>query len=65
MFICQKCRRQSSPGEKQFTRVMQTRDKVYLPRHKANRDESDDRGGRGVEIAREIKVCEGCTFPGV
>jgi len=48
MYKCQKCGRQSKPKEKQYTKVVETREKYYKE------------GTTGWEIVRELKVCEGC-----
>lgn len=59
-FRCNKCRRQTQPGEKAAIVPVQTR----ACQHPERRDENDvviDRGGCGTQIVREIQVCAGCS----
>ena len=48
MFICEKCKKSSSPREKENKIVVETRTKVYPDRNV------------GTEIVKEISVCSEC-----
>ncbi len=48
MFKCKACGKQSNSGEKQYSKIVETRKKYY------------EGGGFGWEIVKEIKVCESC-----
>lgn len=52
MFICQQCGSTSKPREPQTTKVVETREKIYTEKNQVV--------GRGMEIVREIRVCERC-----
>lgn len=63
MFKCESCGKQAQSGEKSFQKPMEFRLVTYPYRSRANRGEegTDDPGGKGVEITKELQVCENCT----
>lgn len=66
MFRCTRCQKVSLPGDKPVRLVVETREKVYPFRSRANRRRgymnfTDDEGGRGQEIKREVVVCKDCN----
>ena len=66
MFKCDRCKRSYGPREKPHRVIMEERDKIYSYRKYANRpdqygDRTDDRGGQGREIAKEMILCEVCS----
>lgn len=63
MYVCQSCNTPSKPDVSSYRVVTATRDRVYPFRSEANKDGSDDRGGRGKEIVKEITVCPECFDP--
>lgn len=67
MFRCGKCGELSDPGEKSEVLVLEYRDHVFPARGLANRWRdhgrnftSDDPGGRGKQIVREVRVHRRC-----
>lgn len=65
MFRCAACNRASKPGERHVLVVYEEREKVYLPRSKCNRQDSQgnrpgDPGGKGREAAKSAQVCQKC-----
>jgi hypothetical protein len=64
MFICQQCYRQTQPGEKAYSLVLETRVHVHPERTYRVRRESQQRtdcGGTGTQIVRELRVCIDCA----
>lgn len=75
MFICSSCGQPSPPGKAAVRRVVERREKEYLPREGAHRAPRDfvatrseyrrdltfDPGGHGWEIVREALVCSACA----
>lgn len=68
MFRCEVCGRGSQLGESSYKRVLERREKVYPMRSSVNpaRDQfgryrTDDPGGSGWEIVREVTVCSECA----
>ena len=49
MFLCEKCNRQTQPGEKMHKEVIKTRPRYY------------PNGSVGWEIVKEINVCSECS----
>lgn len=60
-FICQKCNKVAPKNVPQAREVMETRPIVYPIRAKANRDGSNDNGGKGTAIVRERVVGPCCA----
>ena len=67
MFICFKCLKPSSPGEKPELTITAKRDKTYPFRQGVNTfmvnnhlERSDDKGGKGWEIVREQWAHRNC-----
>lgn len=67
MITCGLCGQQTKPGENTFRVVTEWREKTYPRREKANRfrkdrkmETSDDPGGVGYEIAKEVGACGDC-----
>lgn len=57
MFRCEKCGKTTRAGEKQTKKVIQTRRKEYY-----NVDKwGNDKTSKGVEIVKEINLCEKCA----
>ena len=68
MFRCQVCRKVVAPSTRPIRHVVETRERQYALRPKANRFErdgrerrSDDPGGTGREIVREVLLCGSCA----
>jgi hypothetical protein len=64
MFTCQHCQRQTEPGEKARTIVVETRPHHHPSRSYFMRGETKpriDRGGTGTQIVREVRVCGACA----
>ena len=59
MFICDKCKEVSQPGQKQNKVVTETRFVEYFE------GEGDDRHktGKGVETVKEVALCNKCLLP--
>lgn len=67
MYRCSECRRLQRPGVRSILRTVETRPKTYPRRSGANRFQkerktiiTDDKGGQGTEIVREVRVCPRC-----
>jgi len=68
MFICQNCLSKISANQPSFNYTIQKRTKIYPKRLKANvfidekgkEKKSDDPGGQGFEIVKQIRVCKKC-----
>ena len=67
-FRCEDCHEVQPPGTRRYTVVVETREKVYPYRRaanlvKVNREvfTRDDRGGKGYETVREVRVCGRCA----
>ena len=58
MYICEKCKRQLKPHNKPIKKVVKTRAKIYPERLRGK--DVIDKGGAGMEIVRELSVCEEC-----
>lgn len=73
MFICQQCESQSQRGQKPTLIVVETREKVYPFRSHANPrwsewsrpDSLADPGGKGIEIVKELRLCQSCVDSGL
>lgn len=68
MYRCDLCNRIVAAGTRAVTIVLETRPRLYPRRPKANRihkngktEHTDDPGGKGTEIVREVKVCPFCA----
>jgi len=77
MFICGLCFIYTQPREKATRVVTETREKIYPFRKNANtfmksefldgqrvrgkEEKSDDPGGTGVEIVKEVLACQTCA----
>ncbi len=61
MFICGNCHSVTKPRVTSQMATAEARDKRYPARHKVNRNGSDDPGGYGREIVREVRVCPECA----
>jgi hypothetical protein len=68
VFRCHACGRVVSANTSPIRRVVETRERQYPPRPKANRfkkdgreRQSDDPGGSGRELVREILLCSSCA----
>jgi len=64
MFICQQCRRPSAASEPSHVVVVETRVHVHPERRypaRRSKQEIFDRGGRGTQIVREMRVCGRCV----
>lgn len=59
-YYCDICGELQPHGTPQTRIVVKTREREYPHRARANKDGSDDRGGRGTEIVREAVACAGC-----
>lgn len=59
-FRCEKCERTSLHGEAAHRIVTETRQHEHPYRVKANRNGSDDKGGVGQQIVKEMTVCGQC-----
>lgn len=57
MFKCKICGNITQPGEKQYKKVVKTRNKIYHNLDKYGRE----RISKGSEIVKEINVCEECS----
>lgn len=64
MFICGNCNEVTKPRVKSQMAIAEVRPKRYPARHKANHSKSDDPGGHGQEIVREVRVCPTCMQGG-
>lgn len=62
MFNCQRCGQTSAPGEPEQRVVAQTRAVDYPPRYDGNK--LIDKGGRGLQIVREMSLCRRCANGG-
>lgn len=60
-FKCEKCGDISRHGESANRVVVETKPIQYPIRSKANRDGSNDSGGHGFGIKKEIIVCNHCA----
>ena len=60
-YQCQHCGVNVLQGIPSHRVVAETRPVTYPPRSRANADGNDDKGGRGVEIVREVVVCPECA----
>ena len=70
MFKCGQCGRQTAPGEKSQVVVVDTELHTFPRRLRANTfkrkgsvEHSDDEGGKGMQIVREIRVGKCCFSP--
>lgn len=61
MFICEGCNMVTKPGVKRQMVTIEARPKRYPARRKINRNGSDDPGGEGHEIVREVRACPTCV----
>jgi hypothetical protein len=68
VFRCQVCRKVVAPNTRPIRHVVETRERQYPLRLKANRFKrdgrerrSDDPGGTGREIVREVLICGACA----
>lgn len=61
MFNCGSCGETTEAKAKSHLVTVETRKKTYPRRQKANKNRSDDPGGEGYEIAREIRVGPCCA----
>lgn len=63
MFKCQQCGEQSKPGEKSFQKPVEFRPAIYPYRSRANRgvEGTDDPGGKGLQVKKELRVCGRCV----
>lgn len=69
MFRCYFCQKITPPKTTRHSVVIETRDKAYASRRKEpkrgafrNRDDVvQDRGGKGVEITKEVDACPECA----
>jgi hypothetical protein len=59
MFKCEKCRQVSQPGETSVKVTLSTRQREYLAFKRL--DGTQDRGGIGNEIAREVVCHAACA----
>jgi len=57
-FRCQKCGEAKPPGAQPVRQVVETRQKEYPARHTKT---TEDFGGSGWEIVREIVICKECA----
>ena len=71
MYRCQVCRQPIPANTPAYRRVVETREREYPARAKANcfrrkgrRKVTNDHGGRGSQIVREIVVCPTCSEAG-
>lgn len=60
-YECQKCKATQAAGTPSVRVVLETREVQHPHRARANRDGSDDKGGRGSQIVREAVVCPDCA----
>ena len=67
MFVCENCSKISKPQEKSYQFPLKYSEKSYPYRAKVNKlkkggkiKETDDPGGFGHEIEKEITVCKTC-----
>lgn len=58
-FICQLCGELQGNRKKPVKKVIKTRIKIYPVRKKGK--DIIDKGGVGVEVVKEIEVCETCA----
>lgn len=68
MYRCDLCNRIVAAGNRAANLVLEHRQRRYPPRAKANpirrngkKKRTDDPGGTGSEIVREVKVCPACV----
>jgi len=72
MYRCELCNHVSEPRQPAFRVILETRPRSYPPREKVNAcykrvpggtkfKRTDDRGGFGLECAREATVCGRCA----
>lgn len=57
MFKCKICGKMTQPGEKQYKKIVKTRNKTYHNLDKYGKE----RISKGSEIVKEINVCEKCA----
>jgi hypothetical protein len=64
-FKCEKCSKVAPKGVSPVMEVVETRSATYPVRYKdpehPRQSEVIDKGGKGAEIAKEIKVCPECA----
>jgi hypothetical protein len=66
-FRCEDCQKVQPPGSRRYTVPVEWREHIYPYRRAANVFRingelwmRDDRGGRGKQIVREVRVCGPC-----
>jgi hypothetical protein len=68
MYICQRCKKVSSPGEKIHRVVLESRPKNYFEMTLSTDAEGNPimtQGkllGSGLEAVREVNLCKGCVL---
>ena len=61
-FICQNCKKTIPPGIASERVVVETRPKIYVEKAKDKNGFSRERRFEGVEIVKEVVVCETCKL---
>ena len=59
-FICEGCFNPQDTYEKPIRFVSETRKKVYPVRYAKDGKTIIDKGGTGIEIAKEMNLCRNC-----
>lgn len=59
-FRCEWCKESQPNGTKPTRLVIETRERIYLPRYDRSGAKIDN-GGKGTEIVKEMNVCSGCA----
>lgn len=60
MYKCQKCGKNTLPGEKCNKIITATRERTYINKFKDRKGKEIEKISTGTEIIKEISVCDKC-----